>query len=96
VASAEQRSPFGPAPLQDLHPYYGLLRPCAPHRYSGPRGGSRLRRLPLHRSDRFSRSVRKPGWASRRLHAGCRSGRLQDNSRTDPGGRVTPRFWHRL
>ena len=26
---------------------------------------------------RFSRSVRKPGRASRRLHAGCRSGRLQ-------------------
>ncbi len=41
-ASAEQRSPFGPVPLQNLHPYYGLLRPCAPHRYSGPRGLSRL------------------------------------------------------
>src|SRR5262245_53719454 len=27
VASVEQRSPFGPAPLQSLHPYYGLLRP---------------------------------------------------------------------
>jgi ABC-type uncharacterized transport system substrate-binding protein len=24
VASAEQRSPFGPAPLQSLHPYYEL------------------------------------------------------------------------
>ncbi len=39
---AEQRNPFGPVPLQDLHPYYGLLRPRAPHRYSGPRGLSRL------------------------------------------------------
>ena len=29
VVSAEQRSPFGPAPLQSLRPYYGLLRPCA-------------------------------------------------------------------
>ena len=28
--------------LQDLHPYYGLLRPCAPHRYSSPRGCRRL------------------------------------------------------
>jgi transposase len=26
---------------------------------------------------RFSRSIRKPGRASRRLHAGCRSGRLR-------------------
>ena len=31
-----------PAPLQDLHHYYGLLRPCTPHRYSQPRGWSRL------------------------------------------------------
>src|ERR1019366_5908595 len=43
-----------PAPLQDLHHYYGLLRPCAPHRYSRPHGFSRLRLLPLHRCDRFS------------------------------------------
>ena len=42
MVSAEQRSPFGPAPLQSLHPYYGLLRPCAPHRYSRPRGFGRL------------------------------------------------------
>ena len=42
VASAEQRSPFGPAPLQSLPPYYELLGPCAPHRYSDPRGVRRL------------------------------------------------------
>jgi len=42
VGPAEQRSPFGPAPLQSLHPYYELLRPCAPLRYSGPCGVSRL------------------------------------------------------
>jgi len=30
--------------------YYELLRPCAPHWYSDPRGVSRLRSLPLHRS----------------------------------------------
>ena len=41
---------------------------------------------------RFSRSIQKPGRASRRLHAGCRSGRLQGIPRADPGGRVTPRF----
>ena len=37
----DQRSPFTPAPLQSLHHYYGLLRPCAPHRYSDPRGSRR-------------------------------------------------------
>ncbi len=31
------------------HHHYGLLRPCAPHRYSRPRGWSRLRLLPSHR-----------------------------------------------
>ncbi len=41
-AWAEQRGPFGPVPLQDLHPYYEPLRPCAPHRYSDPCGFSRL------------------------------------------------------
>jgi hypothetical protein len=61
VASVEQCSPFAPAPLQDLHHYYGLLRPCAPHRYSRPRGFGRLRLLPLHRCDRFSRSIQEPG-----------------------------------
>ena len=29
-------------PLQHSHPYYGPLRPCAPHRYSSPCGFSRL------------------------------------------------------
>ena len=41
-ASAEQRGSFGPVPLQNLHPYYEPLRPCDPHRYSGPCGFSRL------------------------------------------------------
>ena len=39
---AEQCSPFGPVPLQTLQPYYGPLRPCAPHRYSDPCSFSRL------------------------------------------------------
>jgi hypothetical protein len=37
-----QWTPFAPAPLQGLHRYYEVLRPCAPHRYSGPCGFSRL------------------------------------------------------
>ena len=41
-AAAEQRGPFGPVSLQNLPPYYEPLRPCAPHRYSGPLGFSQL------------------------------------------------------
>ncbi len=32
--------PFAPPPLQRLHHYYEVIRPCAPHRYSHPRGSS--------------------------------------------------------
>src|SRR3954468_264474 len=62
--------PFAPAPLQSLPHYYERLRPCAPPWYSCR--GCLLDRLPSHRSDRFSRSVWKPG--SRPLHAGRRLG----------------------
>ena len=95
-ARAGQRSPFGPARLPGLPPYYGLLRPCAPPRYSGPRGGPPLGFLPSHRGNRFPRSVQKPGSESRRLHAGCRLGRNQDIPQTRPGLTTSPRFRHRL
>ena len=49
VSETEQRSPFAPATLQSLRRYYGLLRPCAPLRYSRSRGWSRLRLVPLRR-----------------------------------------------
>src|SRR5215471_13712753 len=79
VAKAEQRSPFAPAPLQGLRRYYGLLRPCAPSVLS-PSRLEPLAACPFTSSDvtnhRFSRSIRKPGRASRRLHAGCRSGSI--------------------
>ena len=92
---AEQRNPFAPAPLQRLHHYYGLLRPCAPHRYSHPRRGRLLGFLPSHRGDRFPRSAREPGSRSRRLHAGCRLGSNQATPQTDPGLTTSPRFRHR-
>src|ERR1017187_5394270 len=60
VASVEQCSPFAPAPLQDLHHYYGLLRPCAP---ASVLSSSRLEPLapfPLASPSRFSRSVQEP------------------------------------
>src|SRR5206468_5346874 len=37
LSGLKHHSPFGPAPLQCLHPYYELFCPCAPHRYSEPR-----------------------------------------------------------
>ena len=55
-----------------------------------------LGRLPSHRDDRFSRSIQEPDPASRRLHAGCRSGSLQDSPRACPGRRTHPRFRHHL
>src|SRR3990172_2000058 len=91
---AEQRNPFAPAPLQSLHHYYGLLRPCAPHRYSHPYGGCPLGILPSHRGDRFPCSMQKPGSASRRLHAGCQLGSNQAVPQTCPGVTTSPRFRH--
>src|SRR6202047_4144293 len=64
VALAEQRSPLAPAPLQSLRHCYGLLRPCAPLRYSRPRGWSRLRLFPSRpgagRSPSSPRSYQSP------------------------------------
>src|ERR1700746_4122570 len=66
MAKAEHHSPFAPAPLQDLPHYYGLLRPCAPRRYSRPRGWSRLQLLPSrHRHDRAQvLTFRTKAWSS--------------------------------
>jgi hypothetical protein len=41
---------------------------------------------------RFSRSVRKPGRASRRLHAGCRSGRIRASPELIPEEGSPPGF----
>src|SRR2546423_14012194 len=43
-----------------LHRYYGLFRPCAPHRYLHARGDHPLALFPWHRGDRFSRSIFEP------------------------------------
>ena len=95
-ASAGHRSPFGPVPLQNLHPYYGLLRPCAPHRYSGSCGGLPLELLPWHRGDRFPRSTKEPDPGSRRLQAGAARAGLQGSAQTHPRGHYLPSwFRHR-
>src|SRR5215472_13308673 len=95
VAKAEQRSPFAPAPLQGLQGYYGLLRPCAPRRYSRPRGWSRLRLVPSrHQRDEAQvLTFHTKAWSSFAPPT-CRMplGQYQGIPRADPGGRVTPRF----
>ena len=75
LPKAGYRCPFGPAPLQDLPPYCGQLRPCVLHRSIDPHRVHRFGRFPSHQDDRFPRSVQKPVSESRRLRAGCRLGR---------------------
>src|ERR1700692_1434035 len=58
--------------------HYGLLRPCGPTRYPGAGEGLPLELLPSHRDDRFPRSTKEPDPGSRRLQAGCRSGRSSE------------------
>jgi len=40
----------------------------------------------------FSRSVQEPDWASRRLHAGCRSGSIMTSPELIPEVGSTPGF----
>ena len=87
-----QHRPFGPVPLQNLQPYYGRFRPCAPHRYSDPCEGYPLGLLPSHRDDRFLRSLPKPGSKSRRLHAGRQLGSNQVSPNLIPGQSLPPGF----
>src|SRR6516225_11267307 len=52
--------------ITPLHRYYKAVRPCAPHRYSRPRGWSRLRLLPSrHQRDRAQvLTFRTKAWSS--------------------------------
>lgn len=63
--------------FQSLQRYYGLLRPCASHRYSSPSEGYSFGFLPCHRGDRFPRSPQEPEMGSRCLHAGHHPARKQ-------------------
>ncbi len=69
-----------------------VLRPCAPHRYSGTRGGCPLVRLPSHQDDRFPRSTSEPESRSRHLYAGRRLGRKQVPPRLFPEVSPAPGF----
>jgi hypothetical protein len=77
--------PLCSSSVKNLHHYYGLLRLCAPHRYSHTHGGFPLVFLPWHRGDRFPCSVQKPESSSRRLYAGRRLGSKQVSPSLIPG-----------
>ena len=66
----EHVSTFAPSPLQRLHHYYELIRPCALYRYSDSYGFSPLESLPLHQDDRFPSSTQMPKLSSCCLYAG--------------------------
>lgn len=80
-------SPFAPFPLQKLHHYYELIRPCALHWYSRLVGFP-LELLPYHQNNRFSCSVLKLVLGSCPLYAGCRfacyASSHQSSSQTHP------------
>ena len=103
MAKAEQRSPFAPAPLQDLPHYYGLLRPCTPRRYSRPHGWSRLLLLPsrLRRGRAQVLTFRTKAWSSfapptcrMPLGQSQASPELIPEDASPPGFDITFRFRH--
>ena len=73
--------------------HYGPLRPCAPLRYSRPRGWSRLRLVPSrHQRDEAQvLTFHTKAWSSFAPPT-CRMplGQYQGIPRADPGGGVTP------
>src|SRR5512144_920105 len=98
--------PLRSTPITGLRRYYETARPCAPRRYSPPRGfrrlGFSLRRpatgqrcatgRPHHRGDRFPRSAPEPEPGSRHLHAGHRLASQQAPARLIPGDAPAPGF----
>src|SRR6266851_5232014 len=69
-----------PTSLHGHYPASSLLRSSPPLSGASVLSASRLEPLapfPLASPCRFSRSIQEPGRGSRRLHAGCRLGRLR-------------------
>ena len=62
--------PFAPLPLQQLHHYYGMIRPLYTHRYY-PSSWISLIRFLLALHIRFPRSIETPELNSCHLYAGC-------------------------
>ena len=104
MAKAEQRSPLAPAPLQDLQRYYRLLplpalrigtlalaigAACGLSLFTPliEGGAVAVQVLTFHTKARAS-------FAPPCMPDAARA--VSGIPRADPGGRVTPRFWHRL
>ena len=90
-----QWTPFAPAPLQGLHRYYEVLRPCAPHRYSGPCGFSRLD-VSLGIGATGSHVPYKSLVRLRAAYMPDARGQPSGYPRACPGRWVRPRFRHHL
>jgi hypothetical protein len=104
--TARMTRPLRSTRITGLHSYYEAVRPCAPHRYSAPRGFCRLgfslprtaagqccaTGRPRAWDDRFTRSAPKPRPSSRHLHAGHRLANRQAPARLIPGEARTPGF----
>ncbi len=78
--------------FHENHSYYGLLRPCAPHRYLHSHGVLPLELFPSHRNDRFSRSTPEPESDSRRLYAERHPASRQVSAGLHPGPTFHPGF----
>ena len=88
-------APFVPRALHPLPRYYEAVRPSPAHRYFRPRSWSRLCLFPSHR--------RQGSHVPYESLVELRAAYMPDAARTvsgipraHPGGRVIPRFWHRL
>ena len=84
-----------PPSLHGHYPASSLLQGSPPLSGASVLSASRLEPLvpfPLASPARFSRSVPEPGRASRRLHAGCRSGRIRTSPELIPEEGSPPGF----
>jgi hypothetical protein len=90
IFAREQRSPFAPTPLQSLHHYYGLLRPCAPLRQPPSMRAPTGSRCPSS-SDPTTSPVQMPakGWCGRweRCRRRYRPHRWRPSAGTEPRSR---------
>src|SRR6202158_3486097 len=81
--------------ITPLQRYYEAVRPSPAHRYFRPRGWSRLHLFPWHRRP-GSHVPYKSLIELRAAYMPDAAWAVSGIPQADPGGRVSPRFWHRL
>jgi hypothetical protein len=92
VVSAEQRNPFAPPPLQGFTTTMGCSAPALRFGTLALAVGAACGFFLGIGEQDFSRSVQEPNCASRRLHAGCRSGGIMTPPKLIPEVGSTPGF----